>query len=46
MISEVVRSFTRDNFELQSKIEGITEVPAKIANQNRDYVNDYGETLI
>ncbi len=46
MISAVINAFTKDDFELNSNIVGVSSVPSAIAQHNRIYVMNYGEVLI
>ena len=46
MLKEVVRAFTKDDYELNCKIDGVGPVQSDIAELNRNYVKEYGEILI
>ena len=43
---EVVRAFSRGDFELTCRAEGVDVVSPEIATQNKEYVDDYGESLV
>jgi len=45
-LRDVVRAFTRGDYGLESGVAGVEPVPAPLAKQFRDYVADYGATLV
>lgn len=46
ILQEVVRAFSKGDYELSHTIEGVDSVSSDIAIHNRDYVKEYGETLV
>src|SRR5690242_11413216 len=46
VIREIVNAFVRHDYRLSSGVPGVTPVSAKTASQIKNYIQDYGETLI
>ena len=46
MLREVVRCFVRGDYRLGAGVRGVDPVPGATANQVRDYLADYGATLV
>lgn len=46
LLKEVVHAFVEGDYALSQKIKDVASVDSDIAEQNRNYVNDYGEVLI
>ena len=45
-LREVVRAFTEGDYGLERGVGGVEPVPARLAEQIRSYVSDYGATLV
>lgn len=45
-LREIVKSFVRGDFVLSARIDNVAPVPEGTARQIRDYIADYGETLV
>lgn len=43
---EVVKFFAKGDFALSKGVSGVAPVDPNIASQNREYVRDYGESLV
>ena len=46
ILSEIVRAFVRGDYELADGVPSVERVPAATAEQIKEYVADYGATLI
>lgn len=46
VLCDIVRALSEDDYELARGIEGVESISLDLAAQNRDYVTDYGETLV
>lgn len=46
VFSEIVKAFVRGDYRLTTGIPGVGPVSAKTAKQIKEYVEDYGETLV
>jgi hypothetical protein len=43
---DIVKAFTQSDYGLERGIRGVAPVAADVAEQVRDYIGDYGETLV
>lgn len=43
---EIVKSFVEEDYTLSSGISGVGSIPYETSNQIKEYIQDYGETLI
>ncbi len=46
LLCEVVAAFVDGDFELSRGVSGVDAVPAETAEHIRDYIAEYGETLV
>jgi hypothetical protein len=46
VIREIVSAFVRQDYRLSAGVPGVSSVSAETATQIKDYIQDYGETLI
>ena len=46
MIKAVVSAFVNNDFELSSGLASVTPIPREVSDHNRNYVKEYGATLV
>ena len=45
-LRQIVRALVQGDYALSTPIAGVEQVPTKTAEQMRDYIAEYGETLV